>query len=408
MIYRLEIENFYSIRETQVIDLRIGAKVPDEEERFAVINDGTGDRVPKVVALFGANASGKSNVLKALTFLRWFLVDSVNLAPEAMLEFVPFADAASTASTTRIRVYFGWFQDLSNTNLRQTANLPFAQYSYELRVMNMIGQGGKVLSEQLRLHPPSGKSKRVFERTEDGEVKTDSSFSMKGFSHILAKLRKNASLTSTIAQFVEESPVSVFLAWAKRIPSNLQGQKVDLQENEIAQYYASHPQILNQLNQVINRVDFGLHSVSLIRLPSGDLGAAFAHKGLDFPLIFQSESEGTKSFVKIFPIIQEALIVGGTAVVDELDSTIHPNILPEILRWFHAKETNPHNAQLWASGQSATLLEELLKEEIFFTEKDASGKSKVFGLKDIEGVRRADNFYQKYLGGVYGAVPRIG
>jgi hypothetical protein len=258
------------------------------------------------------------------------------------------------------------------------------------------------------MHPPSGKSKRVFERTADGDVKVDASFSMKGFSHILAKLRKNASLTSTIAQFIEQSPVSVFLAWAKRIPSNLHGQKLDLQEDVMVQYYALHPEILASLNEVIHRVDLGLSSVSITRLPSGNLGATFAHKGLDFPLLFQSESEGTKSFVKIFPLIKEALIVGGTAVVDELDSTIHPNLLPEILRWFYDKETNPHNAQLWVSGQSATLLEGLHKEEIFFTEKNENGRTRIYGLKDIEGVRRVDNFYQKYLGGVYGAVPRIG
>ena len=414
MIHRLEIENFYSIRETQVIDLRIGAKVPDDEGRFAQINDGSGERVPKTVAFFGANASGKSNVLKALTFLRWFLVDSVNAAPDAMLEFVSFADTTGTASPTRIKIYFDWFEDLSNTNLREMEGRPFALYSYELRVINNLRildnpeRGGIVLSEQLRMHPPSGKSRRVFERSADGEVKSDTGFSLKRFSHILAKLRKNASLTSTVAQFIEESPVSVFLAWAKRIPSNLHGQKLDLQENAMVQYYVSHPEIFAELNQVINRVDLGLSSASFIQLPSGNLGVTFAHRGLDFPLIVQAESEGTKSFVKIFPLIKEALIVGGTAVVDELDSTIHPNFLPEILRWFYDKGTNPHNAQLWISGQSASLLEDLHKEEIFFTEKNENGHTRVYGLKDIEGVRRVDNFYQKYLGGVYGAVPRIG
>jgi hypothetical protein len=60
------------------------------------------------------------------------------------------------------------------------------------------------------------------------------------------------------------------------------------------------------------------------------------------------------------------------------------------------------------SGHSASLLEDLCKEEIFFAEKDQQGRTKVYGLKDIESVRRVDNFYQKYLGGVYGAVPRIG
>jgi hypothetical protein len=414
MIHRLEIENFYSIRETQVIDLRIGAKVPDDEGRFAQINDGSGERVPKTVAFFGANASGKSNVLKALTFLRWFLVDSVNAAPDAMLEFVSFADTTGTASPTRIKIYFDWFEDLSNTNLREMEGRPFALYSYELRVINNLRildnpeRGGIVLSEQLRMHPPSGKSRRVFERSADGEVKSDTGFSLKRFSHILAKLRKNASLTSTVAQFIEESPVSVFLAWAKRIPSNLHGHKFDLQENAMVQYYASHPEMLASLNEVIHRVDFGLSSASFMQLPSGDLGVTFAHKGLDFPLIFQAESEGTKNFVKMFPIIKEALIVGGTAVVDGLDSTIHPNLLPVILHWFYDKETNPHNAQLWISGHSVSLLEELRKEEIFFTEKDENGHTRVYGLKDIEGVRRVDNFYQKYLGGVYGAVPRIG
>ena len=60
--------------------------------------------------------------------------------------------------------------------------------------------------------------------------------------------------------------------------------------------------------------------------------------------------------------------MGGIAVVDELDSTIHPLLLP-ILRWVDDKKTNPHDAQLWISGQSASLLEELSKEEIFFTRR---------------------------------------
>jgi len=408
MIRTLEIENFYSIHEAQIIDLRISGKVSDYDGRFLEANDGSGDRIPKVVALFGANASGKSNVLKALTFLRWFLVDSVSASPDAMFEFVPFANAAGVSSTTRIKVYFDWFRDLSNTNLREMAGQPYIRYSYEVRLRNVFGQGGAVLSEELRSYPSTGRSKRVFERTEEGLVKADSEFSMKGFSQILAKLRKNASLTSTVAQLVDESPVAVFLAWAKRFPSNLHGQKLDLNENAMVQYYVSHPDIFAQLNEVISRVDLGLSAVTLSQLPSGLVGVLFAHKGLDFPLIFQAESEGTKHFVKIFPLIKEALIIGGIAVVDELDSTIHPLLLPEILRWFYDKKTNPHDAQLWISGQSASLLEDLRKEEIFFTEKDDQGRTKVYGLRDIEGVRRVDNFYQKYLGGVYGAVPRIG
>jgi hypothetical protein len=85
MIQQLEIDNFYSIRETQVIDLRVGAKVSDEEGRFDQLRDGSEIRIPKTVAFFGANASGKSTALKALAFLRWFLVDSVSLPLDASL-----------------------------------------------------------------------------------------------------------------------------------------------------------------------------------------------------------------------------------------------------------------------------------------------------------------------------------
>jgi uncharacterized protein len=408
MIRRLEIENFYSIRETQVIDLRVGGKVPNGEGRFYEAEDGSEERIPKVVAFFGANASGKSNVLKALSFLRWFLVDSVNAAPDANLEYVPFADISSVTGVTRIKVWFDWFQDLANNDLRQMQSLPFSQYSYEIKLRNVNPRGGSVLSEELRFLPANGRSRRIFERSEDGSVKAEAEFSMKGFNQILAKLRKNASLTSTIAQFVGESAVSVFLAWAMRIPSNLHGQKFDIMEPAMVQYYASHPEILTHLNQIIARIDLGLQAVSLNTLPDGTLGVLFKHEGLDFPIIFPAQSEGTKQFLKVFPLIKEALLVGGVAVIDELDSTIHPMLLPEILRWFYDKETNPHNAQLWFSGQSASLLEELQKEEVFFTEKDQQGRTKIYGLGDIESVRRSDNFYQKYLGGVYGAVPRIG
>jgi AAA15 family ATPase/GTPase len=81
VLHRLEIANFYSIRDPQLIDLRAASNAPDEPGRLAPIWPGASERAPKVVALFGANASGKSNVLKALSFLAWFAKDSFQLKP---------------------------------------------------------------------------------------------------------------------------------------------------------------------------------------------------------------------------------------------------------------------------------------------------------------------------------------
>jgi hypothetical protein len=287
------------------------------------------------------------------------------------------------------------------------ADQMFTRYSYELRLFKGAGIGKEVLSEELRSHPLNGKSRRIFERRVDGKIQTEAKFSLRGFSHILDKLRPNASLTSTIAQFIEDSPVTVFLAWAQRIPSNIFLQTVDLDDESVTRYYAVNPEMVAMLNGFVNRIDLGLNSVAIRQTSDGPI-VLFEHSGLAMPMTFLDESQGTKKFLKAFPILREALITGGVAILDELDSAIHPMLLPEILRWFHDPKENPHNAQLWFSGHSASLLEELQKEEIFFTEKDSQGRTKIYGLKEIESVRRSDNFYQKYLGGVYGAVPRIG
>ena len=116
----------------------------------------------------------------------------------------------------------------------------------------------------------------------------------------------------------------------------------------------------------------------------------------------------TRQFIRIFPSLSFALQYGGLAVIDELDQSIHPSILPEIIRWFHDPERNPNKAQLWMSCQAASLLEDLEKEEVFFCDKSSDGRTQIYGLRDIQSVRRTDNFYKKYLGGVYGAVPKIG
>src|ERR1700737_628722 len=114
MIFRLELENFYSVRDPHVIDLRVARNAPDLADRFAPIHAGSADRAPKVVALFGANASGKSTVLRALAFLSWFVQDSFRLSPVSDqlppgADFQPcerFKSAEAADRPTRLCVHF--------------------------------------------------------------------------------------------------------------------------------------------------------------------------------------------------------------------------------------------------------------------------------------------------------------
>ncbi len=96
------------------------------------------------------------------------------------------------------------------------------------------------------------------------------------------------------------------------------------------------------------------------------------------------------------------------AIIDELDAAIHPLILPEILRWFHDPKRNPRNAQLWMTCHNASLLENLTPSEVLLCEKDRAGRTQVYRLADINEIDVDDNFYRKYMGGMFGAIPQIG
>ena len=91
-----------------------------------------------------------------------------------------------------------------------------------------------------------------------------------------------------------------------------------------------------------------------------------------------------------------------------MDASIHPNMLPEMVRWFYgASGRNKYDSQLWLSCHSASLLDDLNKEEIVICEKDRQGRSRSYSLMDVK-VRRDENHYRKYLSGAYGGVPHLG
>ena len=102
MIYKIEIENFYSVRDFQEIDLRISSGVRENPERFGSVFPGSIDRVPKVVAIFGPNGSGKSTVLKAPSFVSWFIKDSFSHAGKLPCE--RFNDESSANRPIKLAV----------------------------------------------------------------------------------------------------------------------------------------------------------------------------------------------------------------------------------------------------------------------------------------------------------------
>ncbi len=403
MLHRLEIENFYSIRERQVIDLRADAHAPEEPGRLAPLWPGSTERAPKVVALFGANASGKSNVLKALAFVAWFVKDSFEWQRDRRMPFDRFNDHAMLQAPMRIAADFSGPDPNTPAEGAEPAQ---CRYSYEFRVGG--GERQNILSEALHCWPVAGARRiRLFERRPDRSVTASKAFDLAGFRQALDKmLRPNASVIATLAE-LGHAPSKRLWTAASWITCNLMEQRLELSVDAIARHYMAYPKLTEVFNREVGRIDVGIRSMQTELTPNGAV-ANFIHDGLALPMPMAYESHGTREFIKLYPLILNALETGGIAVIDELDNSIHPLILPEILRWFADPIRNPLNGQLWTSCHNASLLENLIKEEIYFCEKDGDGRTSVYGLRDIQSVRRTDNYYRKYLGGVFGAVPRIG
>ena len=409
MIYRLEIENFRCFRDRQILDLSVPQTTPINLERFAPIFRGSKLFAPKVIAIFGANASGKSTVLNAVTCLAWFIKDSL-AQHNGVWPFTVFNDEASASCPLRLALEFGGIMEISRLAIER-AKLgqpePCGVYRYELELSVNSG-GTQFVSREALMQKPGGKGRwrRVFERQAGNHVRGSKTFPLAGYAKLINKTPERASVLATLAVLGHE-PSEILLDTASEMFTNVPEQNTAENDAAIFNYLVSNQQVVDELNIELQRIDVGINSVRMVRV--GNVHEPkFQHEGLLLEMPWRLESHGTRSFIHVYPWILSALQQGGIALIDELDNAIHPLILAEIIRWFYDKERNQGDAQLWMTSHSVSLLDDLEKEEVVFCEKDRQGRAEVYSLMDVKSVRRGDNLYKKYLGGVYGAVPHIG
>ncbi|MDD2387748.1 MAG: AAA family ATPase [Bacteroidales bacterium] len=405
MIHSFSCKNFYSFSDLAVVDFSVNDKAP--------INDGyftapSGNRLSKIETVVGPNASGKTNLLKILPFLKWLIADSFNSNPSSLLPVKPFMFGEQKNKPTELAVDFE-----INGNI----------YTY-----SFVLDEKRIVSEELKVKNKTNQketSKKVFSRKwnkEDGKYDLDDKrFNLpKEFEN---SIRPNASIVSVAVRFNHKKSQEIFSYWQKFetnvVEAGWVGDQVLPNSNqqllEVLDFYSEsgNEAIKKEAEKILSRFDLGLESFEIDKIKkenSFSINVKVAHSFGGQKVYLPSmayESSGTKQLFVLLKTILVVLTRGGMAVLDEFDVNLHPEMVMSLFELFIQPETNPNNAQLLFSTHSHRVLNNLDKYQIILTEKNEKGESDSWRLDDVSGVRSDDNYYQKYIAGAYGAVPKI-
>ncbi len=398
MLYKIAIENFFSIADRQELTFEVPGNAPDLD-CFRLSRSNGVTRLPTVIGFFGPNASGKSTVLRAAVSAILFAGNSFNWTDEIDLLFQPYRHQNWWGKPTKILLEF---------DSQLSPDAPQTIFRYELHIAHKARNfSNKTVAYEALSYAPKGKFRCLFERNNQ-QFHFGKEFGIPNTSDSRKdSIRENASVISTLEKF--NHSLSIFL---KRLIAASQSNVIGVNRiqptiSQLLGTYAADKMCLDNLNHELRRLDLGLESMTIEQSPQGWF-AKFKHIGLDDFIFLPEESAGTRRFIEIFPRLHYALANGSIAFIDELDTECHPLLLPELLRWFNDPERNPHGAQLIFTAHNSSLLNDLEKEQIFLTEKLSGQSTHIYGARDIKGLRREPSLMKKYLSGELGAIPHIG
>ena len=405
MIHSLAIENFSSFHEPTFVEFTTGPKAGDRNIFLASSQGDTS--INSVTGVFGANASGKTNLLKAIAFLRYFILDSASEKPDSKIPVEPFhftEGAAERHQPIHFQLEFEYEEKL---------------YRYELVISHQRVQSEALFRKDQRFrylfertwkpaqgdyefkHQDIGPSKQVAQR--------------ENASFIASAVLQEHEFAKYISGYFKKCYVNVHLYG--RMPTH------DPESTNIikaADYFSKHEDYLNTAIRHIAFADTGITNIDLETYKFIDddgkeqsvLFPVAKHSvdGHDYKRPLIAESRGTQALFVLLRYILPVLETGGVAVIDEFETGLHSHVVKYVVELFYSKKTNPKGAQLIANFHTDYLLQSTLeKYQIVFTEKDPDTQSTdAWRLDKVKGVaRNANNHYAKYHAGAYGGIPNL-
>jgi uncharacterized protein len=423
MLIEFRAENFGSIKGEQILSLVASNYYKDlPGNTFQPGLPGlSGTSLLKGVALYGPNASGKSTVIKAMRRLQSLVTGSASKETSTPLPFHPFClDTESCKSPTKFFVAF-----------------VASGVRYEYRVSYVAE---RVLHEALSAFP-SGKEQVWFERTwldEEAGYRWRRPGALKVTSELVGMVRENVLFVSLGAQ-LNNSQLRTVYDWFEhslkivnlgpdaeglgtafstgliKDGSDLRGRFLELLAHADLGVVGATVQQASATKTTKMMEDLGrfLQPAALEELMkmTKDLETvALEHQasGAVVPIELSDESAGTQRLFALGGPWLDILQHGYTAFIDELDASLHPVLLQQLLALLFSEGGNPNGAQVVFTTHNPYLLGSsvLRRDQVWFTEKDSTGASHLYPLTEYKP-RPKESVINGYLSGRYGAVPMI-
>ncbi len=419
MIISFEVENFRSIQERQEISF-VASNLKDCTDGIIETDAFSEGRLVPALLIYGPNAAGKSNIIKALQgMIQTILFSQTMGGPGGRIPtHRPFMlDSTSKEKPTEFEINF---------------ILDGIRFNYGFAVL-----GSEVAEEWLYSYP-HGTPRKLFLRD-----KQDFSFSrnLKGRNAAIADLTRANSLyisaaaqtghetLSRIFNFFDsvqiETSLSITGSAAERRIKDEHNWEIDEDVIEFLRdintgvigYHTKDREISEEERAISKKIGLAVRSIFEDVSTEFKLHAAddmekiieLEHQGVDgfrthFPI--QMESAGTLRLLSALPKVIGVLRTGGLIIFDELDLSLHTHAAEKLLRMFCSKTLNPHGAQLLTTTHDTNLMatECLRRDQIWFVDKGTDGASEIYPLTDIN-TRASDNIEKGYLQSRFGATP---
>ncbi len=425
MLIEFKVKNFRSIREEQTFSLVAGKA--DKNLPECVIDKNlkglSGIQYLKGAAIYGANASGKTNVMQALRFLADFVCRSATkIQPGDPTGAQPFKlDNSSTTQPTELEVTF----ETQGT-----------RYLYGIALTSE-----RVTEECLYAYPkglPQCWCHRTYNPEKKSYIWEKPSAAFNSDKKLQEYTKENALFLSVGAQWNHEQLMNVF-NWFK---TELRFIRLSADDFGLSPSYTAKqlddPEAHSRILNLLKSADFGVSEAFsekrelnlddlkgtltekiLEKISASGEGKPFYERqinlihqsdsGSPVPMDFnKEESAGTRRFFSLIGPWLDILDNGYTVFIDEIDTSLHPNLVKELLKLLFCSKNNPHEAQIVFTTHNPVFLDQALirRDQVWFTEKNEQGATYLYPLTDYKP-RNKEALSKRYLAGVYGAIPYL-